>query len=316
MNNIGKIERETQNRLIKLFQDELKYRYLGNWEERNENSNVEDDILKAHLLKKGYNETLIGKAIFNFSKVANDKSKSLYDVNKKVYSMLRYGVTVQSEIGNHRETVWLIDWKNPLDNDFAIAEEVTVKGIHDKRPDLVLFINGIALGVVELKRSTVSISEGIRQNLDNQKNIFIKHFFNTIQFVMAGNDHEGLTYGAIENKEKYFLKWKEVSEELNKNDKYLLELTKPIRKRAAKCDYKLDKNVVELLNKERFIELLHNFIVFDRGDKKLSRHNQYFGVKAAQERIRNKEGGIIWHTQGSGKSLTMVWLTKWVREFN
>ncbi|MFZ4592414.1 MAG: type I restriction endonuclease subunit R, partial [Ignavibacteria bacterium] len=316
MNNIGKIERETQNRLIKLFQDELGYRYLGNWEERAENSNVEDDVLKSHLLEKGYNETLIGKAIFNFNKAANDKSKSLYDVNKKVYSMLRYGVNVQSEIGHHKETVFLIDWKNPLNNDFAIAEEVTVKGIHDKRPDIVLYINGIALGVIELKRSTVSVSEGIRQNLDNQNNLFIKHFFNTIQFVMAGNDHEGLTYGAIENKEKYFLKWKEVSKELNKNDKYLLELTKPIRDRAAKYEYKLDKNVVELLNKERFTELLHDFIVFDRGNKKLSRHNQYFGVKAAQERIRNKEGGIIWHTQGSGKSLTMVWLTKWVREFN
>lgn len=315
MNNIGKIERETQNRLIKLFQNELAYRYLGNWEERDGNSNVEDDILTAFLLKKGYSDNVIGRAIFKLNEIANDKSK-LYDANKKIYSMLRYGVTVRPEIGHNKETVWLIDWKNPTDNDFAIAEEVTIIGIHDKRPDIVLYINGIALGVLELKRSTVSVSEGIRQNLDNQKNIFIKHFFNTIQFVMAGNDHEGLTYGAIENKEKYFLKWKEVSEELNKNDKFLLELTKPIRKRAAKYDYKLDRNVVELLNKERFIELLHDFIVFDRGIKKLSRHNQYFGVKAAQERIRKKEGGIIWHTQGSGKSLTMVWLTKWIREFN
>ncbi len=316
MNKIGKIERETQNRLITLFQDELGYRYLGNWEERAGNSNVEDDILKEYLLKKGYSNNVLGKAIYELNKAASDKSKSLYDVNKKVYSMLRYGVSVQPEIGHNKETVWLIDWKNPLENDFAIAEEVTVKGIHDKRPDIVLYINGIAVGVLELKRSTVSVSEGIRQNLDNQKDIFIKHFFNTIQFVIAGNDHEGLSYGAIENKEKYFLRWKEVSEELNKNDKYLLELTKPIRERAAKYEYKLDKNVVELLNKERFTELLHDFIVFDRGIKKVCRHNQYFGVKAAQERIRQKEGGIIWHTQGSGKSLTMVWLTKWIREFN
>lgn len=316
MNNIGKKERETQNRLIKLFQDELKYRYLGNWEEREGNSNVEDDILKEYLLKNGYSKKITGKAIYEFNKIASDKSKSLYDVNKAVYSMLRYGVTVQSETGHKKETVWLIDWKIPLNNDFAIAEEVTVKGIHDKRPDIVLYINGIALGVIELKRSTVSVSEGIRQNLDNQKKEFIQSFFTTIQYIMAGNDYEGLAYGAIEYKEKYFLKWKEVSEELNANDKYLLELTRPIRERAAKYEYKLDKNVVELLNKERFIELLHDFIVFDRGIKKLSRHNQYFGVKAAQERIRQKEGGIIWHTQGSGKSLTMVWLSKWIREYN
>ncbi|MGB4774335.1 MAG: HsdR family type I site-specific deoxyribonuclease, partial [Daejeonella sp.] len=233
-----------------------------------------------------------------------------------VYSMLRYGVTVQPEIGQNKQTVWLIDWENPLENDFAIAEEVTIKGIHKKRPDIVLYVNGIALGVLELKRSTVSIAEGIRQNLDNQKHLFIKQFFSTIQYVMAGNDIEGLAYGAIETKEKYFLKWKEVSEDINKDHPYLLELTKPIRDRAAKYNYPLDKNVVELLHKERFIELLHDFIVFDRGIKKHTRPNQYFGIKAAQDFVKRREGGIIWHTQGSGKSLTMVWLTKWIREFN
>ncbi|MEK6764854.1 MAG: type I restriction endonuclease subunit R [Planctomycetota bacterium] len=319
MSNIGKKERETQNRVIALFQKELRYRYLGNWEERENNSNIEEEILTAWLAdpKKGYSQNLIGKALHEFGKVANDQSKSLYDVNKEVHSMLRYGVTVQPEImGQKKPTVWLIDWKNPLENDFAIAEEVTIKGIHKKRPDIVLYINGIALGVLELKRSTVSISEGIRQNLDNQKHIFIKPFFSTMQYVMAGNDIEGIAYGAIEAKEKYFWKWKEVSEDVNKNDAYLLQLTKPIRDRAARYDYPLDKNIVELLNKERFIELLHDFIVYDRGIKKHCRHNQYFGVKAAQDHVRRREGGIIWHTQGSGKSLIMVWLTKWIREFN
>jgi len=269
MSNIGKKERETQNRVVALFHDELKYSYLGNWEEREDNSNIEVGILTAWLTKKGYSQNLIGKALYEFSKVANDQSKSLYDVNKEVYSMLRYGVNVQPEIGQNKETVWLIDWKNPLKNDFAIAEEVTIKGIHNKRPDIVLYVNGIALGVLELKRSTVSISEGIRQNLDSQKHIFIKPFFSTIQYVMAGNDIEGIAYGAIDTREKYFWKWKEVSEEINKNDAYLLQLTKPIRDRAAKYDYPLDKNIVELLNKERFIELLHDFIVYDRGIKKL-----------------------------------------------
>jgi len=259
---------------------------------------------------------LIGKTLYEFTKVANDQSKSLYDVNKEVYSKLRYGVNVQSEIGHNKETIWLIDWKNPEKNDFAIAEEVTVKGIYKKRPELVLYVNGIALGVLELKRSTVSVSEGIRQNLDNQKHIFIKPFFSTMQYVMAGNDTEAIAYGTIETREKYFLKWKEVSEEINKNDAYLLQITKPIRERSAKYKYAIDKHIVEMLNKERFIELIHDFIVFDRGIKKLCRHNQYFGVKASQDFIARKEGGIIWHTQGSGKSLTMVWLTKWIREYN
>lgn len=314
MSNIGKKERETQNRVVALFQKELDYRYLGNWEERDGNSNIEEEILTAYLTKKGYNQSLISKALYELGRVANDQSKSLYNVNKAVYTMLRYGANVQAEIGHNKETVWLIDWKEWWTNDFAIAEEVTVKGIHNKRPDIVLYVNGIALGVLELKRSTVSISEGIRQNLDNQKHIFIKPFFSTVQYVMAGNDIEGIAYGAIETKENHFLKWKEVSEELNKNDAYLLNLTKPIRDKSAKVDYVLDKKIIELLNKERFIELLHDFIVYDRGIKKLSRPNQYFGVKAAQDHIRRREGGIIWHTQGSGKSLTMVWLTKWIRE--
>jgi len=317
MGQIGKIERITQNRIIDLFQKELGYRYLGNWEERESNSNVEEGILSDWLLnKKQYNQSLVNKAISDFTKAANNQSKSLYDINKEVYSMLRYGVNVQAEMGQNRQTVWLIDWKNPQNNDFAIAEEVTIKGIYKKRPDIVLYVNGIALGVLELKRSTVSISEGIRQNLDNQKHIFIKPFFSTIQFVLAGNDIEGIAYGAIETKEKYFLKWKEVTEEKDSAYPYLLEITKPIREKAAKYELPLDRNVIEMFNKERILELMHDFIVFDRGIKKHSRQNQYFGIKSAQDFIARKENGIIWHTQGSGKSLTMVWLTKWIREYN
>lgn len=316
MSDIGKRERETQNRVIALFKKELKYRYLGNWEDREENSNVEKEILTAWLVKRGVNENLINKALYEFLKVANDLSKSLYESNKEVYSLLRYGVNVMPEIGQNKQTIPLIDWENPLANDFAIAEEVTIKSTYKKRPDLVLYVNGIALGVIELKRSTVSVSEGIRQNLDNQKHLFIKPFFTTIQLVMAGNDTEGLTYGAIETKESYFLKWKEVSHEFNKNDTFLLQSTKTLRDTTAKYDHPLDKNIIELLNKNRFIELIHDFIVYDRGIKKLCRHNQFFGIKAAQDYLKRQEGGIIWHTQGSGKSLTMVWLTKWIREWN
>lgn len=106
-----------------------------------------------------------------------------------------------------------MDWKHPERNHFAIAEEVAVAAAdskaHGKRPDLVLYVNGIAIGGLELKRSTVSISEGIRQNLDNQKKVFIEPFFSTMQYVMAGSDTEGLRYGTIETQEKYYLTWKE-----------------------------------------------------------------------------------------------------------
>ncbi len=232
MSKVGQLERVTQNRVVKLFQKKLDYRYLGNWEDREDNSNIEEEILTDYLKKK-YGDNLIGKALYEFNKVASDQSKSLYDVNKAVYSMLRYGINVQPDIGQNKKTIQLINWKNPFNNDFAIAEEVTIKGVHNKRPDIVIYVNGIALGVIELKRSTVSISEGIRQNLDNQKHIFIKPFFSTLQYVMAGSDNEGIAYGAIDTKEKYYLKWKEVNEENNPNDKYLLELTQPVRQLAT-----------------------------------------------------------------------------------
>ncbi|MBA2392640.1 MAG: type I restriction endonuclease subunit R, partial [Ktedonobacteraceae bacterium] len=235
---------------------------------------------------------LINKALDKLNKEAGNQIRSLYDINKEVYGLLRYGVKVRPDVGENTETVWLIDWEHPLENDFAIAEEVTIRGENTKRPDIVLYVNGIALGVLELKRSIVSVSEGIRQNIGNQDKIFIQPFFTTIQFIMAGNDTEGLRYGVIENGEKYYLSWKEDS---------------PI-------ENPLDRALTQLCEKQRFLEIIQDFIVFDGGVKKICRHNQYFGVCAAQKRVRQREGGIIWHTQGSGKSLTMVWLARWIRE--
>lgn len=293
MSIVGAKERITQNRIVQLFQQQLNYDYLGDWKDRANNSNIETDILTTFLREKqGYSDSLITKALYELNKVAGDQSKSLYDINKAVYSQLRYGVKVKEEVGENTQTVWLINWDNPLENDFAIAEEVTVKGENTKRPDIVLYINGIALGVLELKRSTVSVFEGIRQNLDNQKSIFIERFFTTMQLVMAGNDTQGLRYATIATPQKYYLTWKEDSD----------------------IENSLDKNLLQLCQKERFLELIHDFIVFDRGIKKVCRPNQYFGVKEAQNYLHRREGGIIWHTQGSGKSLTMVWLTKWLLE--
>ena len=243
-------------------------------------------------------DDLINRALYKLNQAAGDQSKSLYDVNKAVYSLLRYGVRVRPDVGKNVQTVNLINWEEPLSNHFTVAEEVTITGVNTKRPDVVLYVNGIALGVIELKRSVVSISEGIRQNLDNQKKEFIQPFFATQQLVMAGNDTQGLRYGVIETSAKYYLTWKE-----EKQTGIGAEIENP-----------LDRGLTQLCNKKRFLELIHDFIVFDAGTKKICRHSQYFGVKAAQKRVRDREGGIIWHAQGSGKSLVMVWLTKWIRE--
>jgi type I restriction enzyme, R subunit len=293
LSNIGQKERETQNRLIRSFRQRLNYAYLGNWEEREGNSNVEEALLCNWLKCQRHNDKTIGKVIYELGKTkALGGSKNLYDANREVYGLLRYGVKVKPDVGDQNITVWLIDWTTPANNNFAVAEEVAIAGIHDKRPDLVLYVNGIAVGVIELKRSIVAVSEGIRQNLDNQKKEFIRPFFATVQLVMAGNDTEGLRYGVIETPEKYYLTWKEPSE----------------------IENPLDRAVRQLCCKQRLLELIHDFMVFDAGTKKICRHNQYFGVRAAEEAVKHREGGIIWHTQGSGKSLTMVWLAKWIRE--
>lgn len=300
MSTVGQIEKKTQARVVSLFRDRLGYEYLGDWTDRIGSANIEQEHLKAWLKKQGIGDILVGRALHELNKSAGDTSKLLYDRNKAVYDLLRYGVKVQPGAGENKATIWLIDWKHPENNHFAIAEEVTIAGAdakaNAKRPDVVLYVNGIALGVLELKRSTVSVSEGIRQNLDNQKKEFIQPFFSTIQWVMAGNDSEGLRYGTIETSEKYYLKWVEES------GPYALETNL------------LDRHLLQVCEKTRFLELIHDFVVFDAGTKKVSRHNQYFGVKAAEDYIRRRDGGIIWHTQGSGKSLTMVWLAKWIRE--
>jgi len=294
MTKVGSIERVTQNRVVKLFQNELGYAYLGDWQDRENNSNIEEDLLTNYLTRKGYTPVQISRAIFELKNTANNFNDSLYTTNKNVYQQLRYGIEVKADASSNYETVHLINWKRFKDNDFAIAEEVTIKGNKTKRPDIVIYINGIALGIIELKRSTVTINDGIRQNITNQQDQFIQSFFATVQYLFAGNDTEGLRYGTIDTEEKYYLKWKE---DVTDNSRNLL-----------------DKYILKMCDKERFIELLYNFVLFDGGVKKLPRVHQYFGIKEAQKYVNRYEGGIIWHTQGSGKSIVMVWLAKWILE--
>ncbi len=296
MSSIGQIERLTQNRIVKLFQEKLNYRYLGNWEDRNNNSNIEEAVLVQYLAKAGYANELIKRAVYHLQTEARNNDRNLYGNNKEVYKLLRYGKEVSASASDRYQRVHFINWAEPEKNDFDIAEEVTILGNKEKRPDIVLYINGIAIGILELKRSTVSISEGIRQNIVNQQVEFIQPFFSTIQLVMAGNDTEGLRYGSIGTPEKYFLGWKE---DITDNSLPLL-----------------DKYLIRICNKKRILEIIHDFVLFDGGTKKLPRYHQYFGIKAAQEHVRRREGGIIWHTQGSGKSITMVLLAKWILENN
>ncbi|KXI97536.1 MULTISPECIES: type I restriction endonuclease subunit R [Bacillaceae] len=308
------LERKLQNKVLHWLIDKEKdgglgYTYLGNLEDQ-DNTPVKEDLLKKNLEKRGYTKDQISKAVNELVTKASNQVDSLYQTNKEVYSLLRYGKQGVKDDNKNRQTVHYIDWDNVENNDFYVAEEVSVlcfNQIERKRPDVVLYINGIALGVFELKRSCVSIGEGIRQNLTNQKKEYIQPFFSTVQLIFAGNEAEGLKYGTTETAEKYFLKWKE---DIKATD----DLSATIKDIQSKEKNKLRDAIVSLCQKERFLSLIYDFIIFDAGVKKVTRHNQYFANIAARKRIIEKEGGIIWNTQGSGKSLIMVWLAKWIIE--
>lgn len=292
---IGEPERTTQDRVIALFQERLGWRYLGDWSER-ANSNIDEELLGQNLKARGYTYAQISAASERLRREASNPTRSLYQNNKEVHGLLRYGVSAKTEAGKFSETIHLIDWQMPERNDFAIAEEVTLLGGYTRRPDIVLYINGIAIGMLELKNSRTDIAKGIRQSISNQSPEFNEWFFTTIQFVFAGNDSQGLRYGTIGTPEKLFLTWKEDE--------------------TDDIDLKLDKYLLKMCEKRRCLELIRDFVLFDGGIKKLPRVHQYFGIKAAQERVARREGGIIWHTQGSGKSIVMVLLARWVLQTN
>lgn len=312
---IGEAEFKTQKKVIKFFRDKniLDYVYIGNLKDK-VNKNINEKRLAAFLKGQGHSDVVIRRATDELLRTAGNAQLDIYNVNKNVYELLKYGVKVKPNADASPITVYLVDFDHPTNNDFAIAEEVTVIENQEKRPDIVIYLNGIAVAVIELKKSSVSVSLGIRQNLTNQKKEFIESFFSTVQFCMAGNEIEGLRYGTLKTKEKYYMEWKPDGFLANEDERDPADIR--IQEKCMEFNNLLLEQIYSMYDKERFIDLIHNFIVFDKGIKKVCRYNQYYGIKRAQNRISSMKNGIIWHTQGSGKTLTMVWLSKWVLSNN
>ncbi|MBQ0090633.1 MAG: HsdR family type I site-specific deoxyribonuclease [Prevotellaceae bacterium] len=321
---IMKPERETQNHVIDVLLQEMPacYTYGGNLHDE-ENWCLREDVLTDWLT-----DTARGEHQMSTEYAANAIRKlreeimnctlweDLSQVSENVYQMLRYGTSYSRGIGQTDGMAYFIDWTHPEANKFEICEEVSVhcNGIlasEHRRPDIVIYVNGIALVIIELKRSGVPVTEGIRQNYRNQQSGYIPRFFTTSQLCMAGNPSEGLYYGTTCTPEQFYLKWKEPTGITGTGTKEDKDFDAPT---FAYLRNILDRSLCQMLEPTRLLQFIHDCIIYDGGVKKAARPNQYFALRAAIPRIRKKDSGIIWHSQGSGKSLTMVWLAQWIKE--
>lgn len=307
---VVKPERETQKHAIELVLDALpSYAYLGNLEDV-ENSNIRENELREFLTSKQHCTASEATEAINALKqaAACGSYSALYEKGLDCYKLLRNGANISRGYGETYRHVDYIDFANPSNNRFAIAEEVTVRCVTEdlqhRRPDIVVYVNGIALVVLELKKVSVSVADAIRQNRRNQEDGEICQFFTTVQLIMAGNESEGIKYGVTKTPEEYWVRWKEPAG----------EPCEPSRFTVDNYHNEMYRSLLQMLEPARLLGFIHDCIIYDGGTKKAARPNQYFALEAAKRRVEAKESGIIWHSQGSGKSLTMIWLAQWIRE--
>lgn len=304
----------------------MGYKFIPQNEISKYRSNTNQVILKDILVKQlqslnGFNyknndykfsNKNIAKAIEDINHSLNE---GLMTANQNITDQLVLGNSYLEElIDGVKKSFSLkyLDFKNPSNNLFHFTEEFVVdrvtknEKVKTRRPDLVLFINGIPFAVIELKKSSIDSEQGISQMLRNQGEKEIPQLFKYVQMTLAGNNHSP-QYATTGTPKKFYAVWNEKSED---NCHSLINNRTPS---------KLDETIYSLFKKTRIVELIHSFIIFDNKIKKIARYQQYFAIDKIMKRIEKvdntgiRAGGLIWHTQGSGKSLTMVMLAKVIK---
>lgn len=305
---------------------ELGYTYLSPEEVERKRKSLYDvlllDVLESQLKKlnqfeyKGdsysFSQTTVEQAIRDLDE---DLTDGLVRTNEKIYESLMLGRSYEEHLNDGSKksfTLQYIDWDHPENNVYHVTQEFVVErqnGEGTVRPDILVFINGIPLGVIECKRASVSTDQAVSQMIRNQKKEYIPQLFKFIQLVMASNKNE-VKYATVNTPKKFWSVWKE--EDKDWLDNTLKEI---VTERLVTMQ---DRNLVSLFHPTRFLDLIKYFIIFDKNEKKVARYQQFFAVKEiietveGRDEIGNRQSGVIWHTQGSGKSLTMVMLAKYI----
>lgn len=253
----------------------------------------------------------------NIERAMEDLDEPLTDglvrTSEKIYDALLLGKSYPETVGDGKMLSFnlkYIDWDNPQNNVFHVTEEFAVDSRdrqHNARPDIVLFINGIPFAVIECKAPHIPVEEAVGQMIRNQQAAYIPHLFKFAQLVVATNKN-AVKYATVGTPKKFWSVWKEQDADWLQTR---LKALVPDRMSTEQ-----DRNIVSLFSPERVYELIRYFILFDANVKKVCRYQQFFAVREIMKTIAesdehgNRQSGVIWHTQGSGKSLTMVMLAK------
>ena len=239
----------------------------------------------------------------------------LVRTSEKIYDALLLGKSYPETVGGGKSLSFnlkYIDWEHPENNLFHVTEEFAVESqdkLHNARPDIVLFINGIPFAVIECKAPHISVEQAVEQMIRNQQADYIPQLFKYAQIVMATNKNV-VKYATAGTPKKFWSVWKEQDTEFL--DSRLAQLV------ADRAPTEQDRNIISLFSRERLMELTRYFVLFDANVKKICRYQQYFAIReiiktiAQKDSKGNRQSGVIWHTQGSGKSLTMVMLAKYI----